>query len=771
MDGLDNFIAENFIVFTFSGISTQMHPNGQEKKIPLGMPKHADITKENFKNFINKNHKGCAIRTGEISNITVLDFDDIEVYNQLADFYPELKKHRTIKTKNGFHIYCQYNKDLKNTTNVLKSFDKVDIRNDGGILFCPPTTYKLQNGTIIKYEDLGGEILPIPEILMADMKPTSFVGEIKQEVKEVKEVKPQIIQDESKDLDYIEQAIKDGYLNFKSETNSYDDWRDVGFIVKQTSDSKRGLEIFQKFSKLNASKYDEEYTNSFWKTIKQPKDKKPLTIATLKKWINEQKNPTKEMLVANTDIEACNKLYEELKDVFKSYKGRLFYLYQNIWIYDELKINDILINYIMNRNICLIDEKGKKHAFGHNLSKADKIAKTLCMKIRIENEDDTLYNKFHITTKTKICFNDGILDFKNKKFILWKDVPENTIYTTQKINRNFQQYFLNPNTKTINDLKDKLFDTLYGEKQNIFLHFLSRAIAGHHEDKRWATYLGNRNCGKGVEYDLLVAGFESYVNTFELGNILYNRKTAGVENIDCSKKLYWLMDLEFVRLSVSQEVPDCNSGLVANSKYIKKITGGGDTIVARRNYDRKDTHFKLDTTFYIKGNNTLTCDNVDCDETRLEFNSVVQFKSLAEIQAMKAEGRDELEMKRYKEEDSQIKEKCATEEWANAVVYLLYSNYKETKVDISKDIVTEDNSLLNTLKEKFILTGKQDDVMEIKEVYSILDTFDKGKITLELNSQNIFKKQNTTGPLRKKWCFFGIKEREEEPKQPQQLQQ
>ena len=36
--------------------------------------------------------------------------------------------------------------------------------------------------------------------------------------------------------------------------------------------------------------------------------------------------------------------------------------------------------------------------------------------------------------------------------------------------------------------------------------------------------------------------------------MLYNRNTAGSENVDCSKKLYWLMDLEFVRLAISQEL-------------------------------------------------------------------------------------------------------------------------------------------------------------------------------------------------------------------------
>jgi hypothetical protein len=46
---------------------------------------------------------------------------------------------------------------------------------------------------------------------------------------------------------------------------------------------------------------------------------------------------------------------------------------------------------------------------------------------------------------------------------------------------------------------------MFGEdKMPSMLHYLSRALAGHVEDKRFSTYLGNRNCGKGVHYDVEV---------------------------------------------------------------------------------------------------------------------------------------------------------------------------------------------------------------------------------------------------------------------------
>jgi hypothetical protein len=213
---------------------------------------------------------------------------------------------------------------------------------------------------------------------------------------------------------------------------------------------------------------------------------------------------------------------------------------------------------------------------------------------------------------------------------------------------------------------------------------------------------------------------------------------------------------------VSQEVPDCNSGLQVNSKQLKKITGGGDTIIARRNYDRRDTHFKIDTTFYIKGNNTLVCDNTDCDETRIEFCSVVQFKTPEEIELMRQEGRDEKEMVRYKIADKDIKNKCKTLEWKNAIVYLLYQHYSDTLVEMEKSVDVEDNTLLGSINERYILTYNRDDVVLCSDLHAVMATFDKGKIALELSAMNIFKKQSSKGDTRKKWVYVGLKRKSEE---------
>tara|TARA_R110000868_G_scaffold77408_1_gene221651 strand:+ start:691 stop:3027 length:2337 start_codon:yes stop_codon:yes gene_type:complete len=764
MTTLQNLIDEKFVCFTFSGISTRANAQGIEKKTPMGLPKHAEINKDNFKNYCNPSHKAAAIITGKMSNITVIDFDDKDCYESMVTKFPDLKKYRTIKTNKGYHIYCQYDPNIISTTDALATYPKVDIRNDGGIIFCSPTTYKLLDGSIAKYEDIGGDILPIPEIIMTDIKPDKFI--VKSIITEPniplllskaepieKPIKKSTHTD---DLTYIKNAIEKGYLNDKAMSDSYDDWRNVGFIFKHTSHSQECLDLFHQFSALNESKYDKTYTDVFWKSIKQP-DKKPLTILTLKKWVSEkQANAT----ICATDLDAAIFILNELKDVFKSCNGRLFYLLDNIWIHDENKINNHILMYVMNLNICVADAiSGKVVPKSKNIGGAKKIVETLYAHVHVNNNDTKLYDKFHITTKAKLCFNDGVLDFKKRTFTLWSAIPANTIYTTNKINRDFGSYFNNANRKDIDDITAKIFETSYGKNKNRSLHFLSRAIAGHVEDKRWGTYLGNRNSGKGVEYELLKCGLEDYVKTFELGNILYCRKTAGAENIDCSKKLYWLMDLEFARLAVSQEIPDSKAQLVANGKMLKKISGGEDTIVARRNYDRHDTHFIIDASFYIKGNFDLQIDSNDCNETRVEFNSVVSFVDQSQIDIYRENGMEEDELKRYKIADSDIKQKCKTEAWANAIVYMLYENYQAKAITIIKEInSTDEETPYKAIKDKYIITANHNtDFILCQDLHDNLAYFCKAKLCLELQSLNVLKKKyKKNGHLKDKWCYSGI---------------
>ena len=154
-----------FIEFSFDEITTQI-VNGVEQKVLKGMP----LKWPSFKKSKITAKKQCrGIITGKKSNITVLDFDDVEEYNNIIVQHPELKNNYTVKSRKGYHIYFLYNAALKTGVDCFKSYNKIDIRNDDGFIIAPPTTYKLLNNSIVEYKFLGGELLEIPEYFINDI--------------------------------------------------------------------------------------------------------------------------------------------------------------------------------------------------------------------------------------------------------------------------------------------------------------------------------------------------------------------------------------------------------------------------------------------------------------------------------------------------------------------------------------------------------------------------------------------------------------------------
>ena len=180
------FENNKFVYFTRpKTITTYLNNDGEEKKkLPFKNFSWKDINEDNYKNYVDNDDKSFYVITGKMSNITVLDFDDANVYDELVSKLPDLKKCYTVKTNRGYHIYFKYNELLPTTTNINK-LENIDCRNDGGIVIAPPTKYKLLSGEKVKYEYLCGEIIDIPAKLLKQLLPKKkkekqeFVNEIK----------------------------------------------------------------------------------------------------------------------------------------------------------------------------------------------------------------------------------------------------------------------------------------------------------------------------------------------------------------------------------------------------------------------------------------------------------------------------------------------------------------------------------------------------------------------------------------------------------------
>jgi hypothetical protein len=284
-------------------------------------------------------------------------------------------------------------------------------------------------------------------------------------------------------------------------------------------------------------------------------------------------------------------------------------------------------------------------------------------------------------------------------------------------------------------------EPLFTDKLDTALHYLSRAFAGCVEDKNFATYLGSRNCGKSLQ-NVLYAGLGGYYREFPVKNLCAKNET--------SKDLYWLMEMEYTRLAVSQEVPE--GGIKIQAELLKKICSGGDTQTARRNFDRQDTQFQVDCSIFAMGNFPIEILG-DLKEHHVEFSGAVQFKSKEYIDAM-AETLPPEAMAKFRIANPQIKELCATEEYRMGFIQLLVDSFK-----MSPLVVMEEEEREETVFEKFITeyewTKQKGDMVLAKE----LDKFGKN-VKAELKQIGIeYKMCKERNEYRDKMVFLGVKKR------------
>ena len=273
MKYFDFFENNNFVYFTLCNkITTYNDKDGQEKK-KIHFPSNfswKEINNDNYKNYVNKDDKTTIIITGKKSNLTVLDFDDENLYNDWLSKYPNLNNHLTVKTKKGYHIYFKYNEKIPNTTNINK-IQKLDTRNDGGFIIAPPTKYKLLNKDTCKYKFLFGELLDIPE---------NIINLLVTKKKDKKEKQNEEIKPTSK-KDEIKIYLK--HIDFDRFDN-YDDWIKLGMIINNEI-GEDGRDLFHELSSVS-DKYNENKCDKKYDSFKSDTDNK-LTIATLKMMVKE----------------------------------------------------------------------------------------------------------------------------------------------------------------------------------------------------------------------------------------------------------------------------------------------------------------------------------------------------------------------------------------------------------------------------------------------------------------------------------------------------
>jgi len=121
-----------------------------------------DKFNSSIEEFYSKNNN-FALLTGKVNGITILDIDDVKQFEKLLKDL-DIENDFEVKTitNNGYHLYFEYEPELITKSNYLNI--KLDVRNDGGLITIPPSSYE-KEGVQIEYmfED-GSEIENIKKI-------------------------------------------------------------------------------------------------------------------------------------------------------------------------------------------------------------------------------------------------------------------------------------------------------------------------------------------------------------------------------------------------------------------------------------------------------------------------------------------------------------------------------------------------------------------------------------------------------------------------------
>jgi len=582
---------------------------------------------------------------------------------------------------------------------------------------------------------------------------------MKFEKETAKQLEKKLAKNEKETVKQLEKNEKE--LTKETEKNEKETAKQLEKNEKETA---KQLEKNEKETAKQLEKNEKELTKQLEKNEKELTKQLEKNEKETAKQL--EKNEKIEVAIKNgaiillNDDEASDELLKQLDNRLIYIKGQYFFKKAHIWECDFNLIDSSILVLITKSNICKLSRHGDLISYSQNVVDAQHIKTLLFSKVKMVC-DNKIYDKFHSTTKNRLCFLDGVLDFKTKQFYKWNEY-QFEYYSTVQIKRNFADYFANPDREVMKTIVKDVVKIIFGNNEK-GMHFLARAIAGNCEDKNWGSYLGKRDCGKGVLFDILKSSFEDYVAPFTLANIMYQRNSK-IDNSEIGKKLYWLLDYQFIRLAISQEVPSDDKNMKINGEMLKKIAGGGDELTARRNFDRVDTNFLIDTTELLMGNDEIIVDIPDCDEHRVSFHSVITFKTQKELDDMKANGASDLLLDCYRVKDILIKDKCKSTAWANAFTMLIFEAWQDRPVETHVEQNEEKISCLRErLLNKYTITKNKDDFILVIDVINEFNTDNKKKINTELLSFSVIKKQHKIkGKFKDLWCYYGIKLTEKE---------
>jgi len=687
------------VVYFKSLLTTSINKNGIIKKMVKPPMNWNSITRDTMDNHINsQTHNAFCLITGKLNNISVIDIDDMNIYNNFIKYNPHLSRCKKVKTNKGYHLYFRYSDKLQTTTdNKLK----IDVRNDGAFVFIPPTKYNLPDNQVIEYIEEDGDF----------MEYNNELESYKDSLKPVKKVIEMPESNEPNINKYLDLIDIEYWDNYKS-------WCSIVFACKNEG---LFINVIKEYSKKSI-KYTEQGFYQVYNSYKN--DRLKHTIGTIK-FYAKKSSPTEyskiyypNKFLNGTDKILLETFLEQIKGEFIYCKGHIYIWFNNRWIIDKNNqiitckymdiMNDYLYDYINANKPVKQDDKTEadyQKVLDEFYKKINKVRDSISNQRPITNVL-SLFNKIIIRYDSEdvfdkqpniFCFTNTAFDLETKQQI---DITKE-MYITQ--NTGYEYISSTPEQfKYLSEVLKKIFPN--EEVRQCAIDILYSGMKGVSPEK-FFIFNGNGRNGKGVLntlYSSLLGDDYSYkINSSILVKEPDNGETANPALVQMNKKRYIFCE-EF----------DENDKI--NMKIIKSLTGGG-VLKAR------DLHKTIET---INNYSTLV---LECN-IRPEINGEIQQAIVdriidIEFESTFTSNKDQLNQENHYELDSNLKTGNFIQTYKN-VLFDFLLKYGSNNIGIpscvkerSMNYLGESCEIMNWFKEHHVLTKSDTDYIRIKDIY------------------------------------------------------
>jgi hypothetical protein len=249
-----------------------------------------------FKKEDFKGYNGIAIRTGKSNKVTVIDIDDKskvgEVLTKLD--IQDIDDILYVKTRQGYHFYMVYDGMYKTMSNY---HDKIDMRNDGGVIFAPGTMYYDEEGKEYKYDSgvdfktfvnalsSGDGLIHIEETFINSnqspaVSPPDSPKTVGEEYVLVEASQKQKLLNE-KEFEKLKKTVMK--LDIK-RADDYDLWIKLGMALYNKGDTYNNetFDLWCTFSKQSKNKFNSFESMKKWASFEEKTD--GLTISSIYHW-------------------------------------------------------------------------------------------------------------------------------------------------------------------------------------------------------------------------------------------------------------------------------------------------------------------------------------------------------------------------------------------------------------------------------------------------------------------------------------------------------